>query len=111
VTSTRICAVDDIAPGEVRRFEVAGHRVAVVRVGDEFHALGDRCSHADFSLSEGEVWPDECMIECPKHGSRFSLRDGRPDSLPATRPVPVYDVTVDGDDVLLAVPPADASDR
>ena len=66
----------DLAPGEARRFDVAGLRVALVRIGDDFHAVGDRCSHEDFSLAEGEVWPDECEIECAKHGSTFDLRTG-----------------------------------
>jgi 3-phenylpropionate/trans-cinnamate dioxygenase ferredoxin subunit len=98
-TRERLCRVDDLAPGTARRFEVGRHRIALVRIGDDFYAVGDRCSHADFSLSEGEVWPDELEIECWKHGSTFSLKTGEPQSLPATRPVPVYDVRVDGDDV------------
>ena len=99
VTRERLCRVDDLAPGTARRFDVGRHRIALVRIGDDFYAVGDRCSHADFSLSEGEVWPDELEIECWKHGSTFSLKTGEPQSLPATRPVPVYDVRVQGDEV------------
>ena len=98
-TRERLCRVDDLAPGTARRFDVGRHRIALVRIGDDFYAVGDRCSHADFSLSEGEVWPDELEIECWKHGSTFSLKTGEPQSLPATRPVPVYDVRVQGDEV------------
>jgi 3-phenylpropionate/trans-cinnamate dioxygenase ferredoxin subunit len=100
----RVCARDDLAPGTARCFEVDGQRVALVRVRDDFYAIGDTCSHADFSLSEGDVWPDELEIECPKHGSTFSLATGEPQTLPATQPVPVYDVVVDGDDVKVVVP-------
>jgi 3-phenylpropionate/trans-cinnamate dioxygenase ferredoxin component len=100
-TAVRLCAVDDMKPGTARRFDVGRHRIALVRVGDSFHAVGDRCSHADYSLAEGEVWPDECEIECWKHGSTFSLLTGEPQSLPAVKPVPVYEVRVDGDDVLV----------
>jgi 3-phenylpropionate/trans-cinnamate dioxygenase ferredoxin component len=100
---TRLCSRDDVAPGEARRFDLDGHRIALVRIGDDFYALGDTCSHADFSLSEGEVDPDDCTIECWKHGSAFSLVTGEPESLPATRPVPTYTVTVEGEDVLLEV--------
>jgi 3-phenylpropionate/trans-cinnamate dioxygenase ferredoxin component len=102
-TRERLCRVDDLAPGAARRFDVGRHRIALVRIGDDFYAVGDRCSHADFSLSEGEVWPDEVEIECWKHGSTFSLKTGEPQSLPATRPVPVYDVRVEGDDVWVEV--------
>ena len=71
---------------------------------DDFFALGDRCSHEDYSLSEGEVLEDECEIECWKHGSTFDLRTGDPCSLPATKPVPVYPVRIDGDDVIVELP-------
>ncbi len=98
-TRERLCRVDDLAPGTARRFDVGRHRIALVRIGDDFYAVGDRCSHADFSLSEGEVWPDELEIECWKHGSTFSLKTGEPQSLPATRPVPVYDIRVEGEEV------------
>jgi 3-phenylpropionate/trans-cinnamate dioxygenase ferredoxin component len=103
-TAVRLCAVDDMKPGTARRFDVGQHRIALVRVGDSFHAVGDRCSHADYSLAEGEVWPDECEIECWKHGSTFSLLTGEPQSLPAVKPVPVYRVRIDGDDVLVELP-------
>jgi len=105
VTSHRLCGRDEIPDGEARRFDVDGHRIAVVRIGDDFRAVGDTCSHADYSLSEGFVWPDECTLECPKHGSAFSLVTGEPTTLPATQPVPVYPVTVDGDGVHVEVEP------
>ncbi len=97
--AVRVCARDDLAPGSARCYDVNGERVAVVRDNDDFYAIGDTCSHADFSLSEGEVWADELEIECPKHGSTFSLTTGEPQTLPATQPVPVYEVVLDGDDV------------
>ena len=103
-TLVRICARDDLAPSTAKRFDVDGHRIAVVRIGDDFYALGDRCSHADYSLSEGDVWEDELEIECPKHGSTFSLTTGEPRTLPATQPVPVYEIRVDGNDVSVVLP-------
>jgi 3-phenylpropionate/trans-cinnamate dioxygenase ferredoxin subunit len=104
----RLCAVDDVASGAARRFDIEGHRIALVRVDDDFYAIGDKCSHADYSLSEGEVYTREREIECWKHGSTFSLVDGEPQMLPATRPVPVYDVQVDGQDVLVTLPEVNA---
>jgi 3-phenylpropionate/trans-cinnamate dioxygenase ferredoxin subunit len=103
MTVTRVCAVNDVAPDSAARFVVDGVAVAVVRIGDDFYAIGDRCSHADVSLSEGEVDPGDRHIECWKHGSRFSLETGEPDVMPAVRPVPVYTVKVEGDDVLVEV--------
>jgi 3-phenylpropionate/trans-cinnamate dioxygenase ferredoxin subunit len=82
--------LDELAPGTARRVEVDGVPVAVVRIGDDVYAIGDICSHAHVSLSEGEVWSDEREIECPKHGSTFSVETGEPVTLPATQPVPVF---------------------
>lgn len=83
-------AFDDLAPGTATRVDVGGTPVAVVRIGDDVYAIGDICSHGHFSLSEGEVWCDERELECPKHGSAFSLETGEPSTLPATQPVPVF---------------------
>jgi 3-phenylpropionate/trans-cinnamate dioxygenase ferredoxin subunit len=90
ISSTVVCALTDLAPGSAKRFDVAGRAVAIVRIDDDVYAIGDVCSHADVSLSEGEVWCDEKEIECWKHGSTFSLLTGEPQTLPATQPVPVY---------------------
>ena len=100
----RLCRVDDLDPGQARRFEVGDHRIALVRIGADFYAIGDRCSHADYSLAEGEVYADDLEVECWKHGSTFSLVTGEPQSLPATKPVPVYQVQVEGDDVVVLLP-------
>jgi 3-phenylpropionate/trans-cinnamate dioxygenase ferredoxin subunit len=98
-----VANADDIADGTAERFEVAGRSVCVVRIGDDFYALGDTCSHADVSLSEGDILLDECAIECWKHGSAFDLRTGEPQTLPATRPVPVYEIRVEGGKLVVEV--------
>jgi 3-phenylpropionate/trans-cinnamate dioxygenase ferredoxin subunit len=72
--------------------EVLGHRIALFRIGDEVYAVGDRCSHAEASLSEGEVF--DTSVECPRHGSEFDLVTGAPGSLPATKPIPVYPLSI-----------------
>jgi 3-phenylpropionate/trans-cinnamate dioxygenase ferredoxin subunit len=102
--TVRLCAVDDIGPGSAQRFDVQGHRIALIRIGDDFYAIGDRCSHADYSLAEGEVDPFERTIECAKHGSTFSVTDGEPQTLPATLPVPTYVIEIEGDDVKVVLP-------
>jgi 3-phenylpropionate/trans-cinnamate dioxygenase ferredoxin subunit len=88
--SSTVCALNDLAPNSATRFEIDGRPIAVVRIGDDVYAIGDTCSHANVSLSEGEVWCDEKELECWKHGSTFSLITGEPQTLPATQPVPVY---------------------
>ena len=98
MTGTVVCRLSDLAPGTATKVELGGRLVALVRIGDDVYAIGDTCSHAEVSLSEGEVYPEERTIECWKHGSTFSLVDGHPQSLPATKPVPVYDArVVDGE--------------
>jgi len=100
------CLADDVAAGTALRVELAGEtgsiEVAIVRDDEgDLHAISDICSHGQVSLSDGEV--DGRTIECWLHGSTFDLRTGAPLSLPATRPVPVYPLTLDGDRVLVDV--------
>ncbi len=99
----RLCARGDVEPSTARRFDVGEHRIALVRIEDDFYAIGDTCSHEDYSLSEGTVLDEECELECWKHGSTFDLCTGEPRSLPATKPVPVYTVKLEGDDVLVEI--------
>ncbi|MDA8292190.1 MAG: non-heme iron oxygenase ferredoxin subunit [Actinomycetota bacterium] len=101
----RVCPAGELTLGAPRRVVVDGVAICLVRCGDGVRAVGDTCSHEDFSLSEGEVDVEACEIECWKHGSMFSLVTGEPVTLPATRPVPVYPVEVDQDDFLVVVLP------
>jgi 3-phenylpropionate/trans-cinnamate dioxygenase ferredoxin subunit len=98
----RLCGIDDVPEGEARRFELDHRPIAVVNLGEEgFRAVDAICSHAHYFLDEGEIDVDFGTIECPKHGSTFDLETGRPTTLPATQPVQVFRVKVDGDDVLV----------
>jgi len=97
----RACALSELEDGAPHRVELGGVPVAVVRAEGQVFAINDICSHANVSLSEGEV--EDCTIECWLHGSTFDLRTGKPSGLPATRPVPVYPVKIVGDDVLVSV--------
>lgn len=90
----RLMPFAELVPDSAVRVDRDGHRLAVIRIGDDVHVIGDRCSHADYSLAEGEVDPEEGTIECWKHGSTFNIADGQPTCLPATKPVPVYDASV-----------------
>jgi 3-phenylpropionate/trans-cinnamate dioxygenase ferredoxin component len=96
--------VGAVRPGTAAPFEIDGHRLCVVNIKEHWYAIGDACSHGNYSLSKGDVWEDDREIECPKHGSLFSLETGEPQSLPATQPVPAYAARVDGDDVIVTLP-------
>jgi 3-phenylpropionate/trans-cinnamate dioxygenase ferredoxin subunit len=106
--ATTSFSLDDLAPGTARRVELGGVAVAVVRIGDDVYAIGDACSHANVSLSDGDVWCDEKELECPKHGSAFSLETGEPNTLPATQPVPVFGASVVDGQVVVTLREVDA---
>jgi 3-phenylpropionate/trans-cinnamate dioxygenase ferredoxin component len=91
------CALDELEEDKPHRVELDGVPICLVRAQDQIYAINDVCSHADVSLSEGEV--DDTTIECWLHGSRFDLTTGKPTGLPATQPVPVYPVKVESDAV------------
>ena len=99
-----LCRTADVPAGEAKRFEVQGHEIAVVNLGEDgFRAVGDVCSHAQAYLHEGEVDTEDTTIECPRHGSTFDLETGRPRSLPATLPVPVYVLKIEDDEVKVEI--------
>jgi 3-phenylpropionate/trans-cinnamate dioxygenase ferredoxin subunit len=97
----RACSLPDLPEEGAIGVEVSGEPVAVIRAGGEVFALRDVCSHAEVPLSEGEIY--DCTVECWLHGSCFDLRTGQPTGLPATEPVAVYPVKIEGDDVYVAV--------
>ncbi|MBG6214062.1 MAG: non-heme iron oxygenase ferredoxin subunit [Cryobacterium sp.] len=96
MAATKICALDELEVNQAVKVEIDGVAIALVRdaAGDVF-AIGDTCTHGDISLSEGFV--EGQTLECWAHGSMFSLTSGKPLSLPAYDPVPVYNVElIDG---------------
>jgi 3-phenylpropionate/trans-cinnamate dioxygenase ferredoxin subunit len=96
----RACSVDDVPEDAAIRVVIDDVPIAIVRSVGEVYAIHDVCSHANVPLSEGEV--EDTTIECWLHGSRFDLVTGTPTGLPATKPVPVYPVKIDGSDVYVA---------
>ena len=110
MTTHELFPLDELEPDSARRVEVAGRDIAVVRIGDDVYAIGDTCTHAEVSLSEGWVEPDDCAIECVAHGAMFDLKTGAPLSLPATRAVPVYEVSVVDGMVVLKLAPDSGGD-
>ncbi|MEU9922864.1 non-heme iron oxygenase ferredoxin subunit [Streptomyces griseoluteus] len=97
----RVCGLSELSEDTPKRVEIDGTPVSVVKTEGEVYAIYDICSHANVSLSEGEV--EDGQIECWLHGSCFDLRSGKPSGPPATRPVPVYPVKIEGDDVLVSL--------
>lgn len=107
MSGERVCALEDLETDVALRVVVAGTPVAVVKDSTgAVYAIGDTCTHGDISLSEGFVEDD--TLECWAHGSKFSLLNGRPLTLPAYQPVPVFRVSVEGGDVLVDPTPVPA---
>ena len=101
-TSIAVCKASELAEGEMRIVEIDGRKIGVFNCGDgELLAIEDRCSHDDGPLAEGEFDAASCTVECPRHGSLFDLRTGKPRTLPAYRPVETFEVHIDGDEVKL----------
>ena len=100
-----VCRLDELPEGAMRLVEAEdGRKIGVFHADDgELYAIEDRCSHDDGPLAEGEFDPDACTVECPRHGSLFDLRSGRPRTLPAYVPVETFEARVEDGNVKLEV--------
>ena len=90
---TRLAALEDFPAGRGVRVDVGNDRLALFRIDDRIYAIGDRCSHAEASLAEGDVFGTE--VECPKHGAAFDVATGDALTLPATQAVPTYETKIE----------------
>lgn len=100
MSSVLVGRLDDLPTDSGTCVEVDGTAVAVFRVGDEAYAIADRCSHAEASLCEGEVFDGE--VECPRHGATFDVMTGKALTLPATVPVATYRTEVRNGEVFVS---------
>ena len=97
----KVAQVSDVAPGEIRVFEIKGEDIALCNIDGEIYAIADVCTHDDGPLGQGHLHGDQ--IECPRHGARFDVRSGRALILPAVVPIPTFEVKIEGDEVLVDV--------
>src|ERR1700756_2259616 len=100
MAQVRACKTEELKPGQAGRLNNKPP-IAVYRLDDGFYATEDTCSHAQASLSAGDIDLEECTVECPYHASLFDIRTGRVLSLPANRPLKTYPVKVEGNDVFV----------
>ena len=89
-----VCPLAELPPGAMRRVETADAEIGIFNCGGELLAIEDRCSHDEGELLEGWFDPRACTVECPRHGSVFDLRTGKPMNLPAYVPVDTFPVSV-----------------
>jgi 3-phenylpropionate/trans-cinnamate dioxygenase ferredoxin subunit len=100
-----VAPVEELPPGSVKIVVAGSLMLGVYNCGGSFMAIEDRCSHDDGPLCEGD-WDEEvCTVICPRHGSQFDLRTGRPLSLPAYEPVDTFPVRVEDGMVRVDVSP------
>jgi 3-phenylpropionate/trans-cinnamate dioxygenase ferredoxin component len=90
-----VCPLEELPPGSVKIVHAGEIAVGVFHVDGELYAIEDRCSHDDGPLAEGDWEPEDLVVVCPRHGSRFDLRTGRPLTLPAIVPVETFPVRVE----------------
>ncbi len=102
ISRVKVSDFSDLKEGVGLKVDIDEHRIAVFLVDGSVFAIGDRCSHAEASLAEGEVYDHE--VECPRHGSTFDLTTGVPTTLPATKPVPTYVVSIEDGSVYVELP-------
>ena len=102
-TTVEIGPAAEFPPGASRIVDVDGRQIGVFNCDGELLAIEDRCSHDDGPLAEGPFDPDTCTVECPRHGSLFDLRTGRPLNLPAYVPIDTFEVVVEGDMIRVEV--------
>ena len=102
VTKQRVAATTDLPKESMMRVEVGEQPICLIHAEDDnFYAIGDTCTHEEYSLCEGELW--EMSVECPRHGSRFDVRTGAVTGLPAVIPAKTYPVTIENGDILVEV--------
>jgi 3-phenylpropionate/trans-cinnamate dioxygenase ferredoxin component len=102
-TTIAVCPAAELSPGQMRLVEHDGTKIGVFNCEGTLYAIEDRCSHDDGPLAEGEFDAATCTVECPRHGSLFDLRTGRPKTLPAFRPVQTFPIAIEGDTITLEV--------
>ncbi len=95
MTDLTVCPVEELPPGEMKLVHAGEISVGVYNCDGSFYALEDRCSHDDGPLVEGDWEPEECVVVCPRHGSRFDIETGRALTLPAYLPVETFPVKVE----------------
>ena len=98
-----VCPLNELEPGQMRLVEHDNLEIGVFNCDGQFYAIEDRCSHDDGPLAEGTLDAAACTVECPRHGSVFDLKTGRPKTLPAYQPVDTFPVIIDQDMIKLEV--------
>jgi nitrite reductase/ring-hydroxylating ferredoxin subunit len=97
----KVGTTGDLAPGQGKRVEAGGKKIALFNVDGKYYAIDDTCTHRGGPLSEGELSGNE--VTCPWHGAIFDLTTGKVLGPPATKGVARYNVRVSGNSIEVEV--------
>jgi nitrite reductase/ring-hydroxylating ferredoxin subunit len=100
-TYTRVAGTGDLKDGSMLNVSAEGEAICLARLGDKYYAINNVCTHFFTYLTDGELYPDTCEVQCPLHDSRFNLETGEASEPPADVPEEVYNVKIEGDDILV----------
>lgn len=99
----RVAARSEVAEGAVLGVRVGERDIALYHLpGEEYRATDNICSHEYALLSEG--WLENGCIECPLHAAQFDVRTGKALCAPADTDLQVFELKVEGDDLLIRLP-------
>jgi 3-phenylpropionate/trans-cinnamate dioxygenase ferredoxin subunit len=98
-----VCPLSELQPGQMKLVEWEDLEIGVFNCAGTLYAIEDRCSHDDGPLAQGPLDESRCAVECPRHGSLFDLKTGKPLTLPAYEPVDTFTVIVEDDTIKLEV--------
>lgn len=99
----KVARAGEVEPGQMKKVEVGGEPVLIINYNGNYYAVSDTCTHEEESLSEGEFYENE--IECPRHGAKFDIVTGEVLALPAVERLPIYEVKLNGDEILICTTP------
>lgn len=97
-----VAKVEDIPPGSRLHIDFEEESVIILNIEGKFYCIADLCSHDNGPLGDGDV--DDHAIACPRHGACFDVRTGAALNLPATAPIPTYEVKIKDDSLWVESP-------
>lgn len=101
--------------GVMKKLQVQGEEILLVKVGDKYYAASNRCPHLGGDLSAGKL--EGTVVTCPRHDSQFDLRDGKVvrwlkgsgiisslgKALKSPDQLKTYNVKIEGDIILIEI--------
>jgi naphthalene 1,2-dioxygenase system ferredoxin subunit len=97
----KVATTAELDDNEMIGVEAGGLEICLAKINGKYYAINNICTHFYTWLSSGELFPEKLEVQCPLHDSKFSFETGDPHQPPADKPVEVYSVKVEGDDIMV----------